>query len=175
MSFSRTARREPRPTSAAATLCALALALVAALPARAATPIDLGDPSVLSQQGQRLRIALPYGAPPGAHVSATRFEVVSVTAPAGWSAPDPEQFTIAKPARRNLVFLQSDEKIDAPELTVAVRVSGQADGLQTWRISVPPARSAIDASGVRAASMPAAPRSASKRAARRTTPRSAMQ
>jgi len=161
------ARRASRPSFTAVSLCALALA--AAMPALAATPIDLGDPSVLSQQGQRLRIALPYGSPPGEHVSATRFEVVSVAAPAGWSAPDPMQFTIAKPARRNLVYLQSNETIDAPELTVAVRVAGQADGLQTWRIAVPPARSAISAPEMRPASVPVKPRSASKRSARRTT------
>ncbi len=149
-------------------LCVFALALGADFQAHAATPIDLGEPSVLSQQGQRLRIALPYGSPPGEPVSATRFEVFSVEAPAGWTAPDPGRFTIAKPARRNLVYLQSHQTIDAPELILAVRVAGQEDGLQTWRISVPPARSASSTTEARPAAVPASQRNAAKRKARRS-------
>lgn len=119
--------------------------------------LDLGEPSVLSQRGQRLKLALPYGSAPGERVSATRFEIVSVVAPDGWRAPEPGAFTIAKPARRNLVFLQSDEPVDAPELTVTVRIADQPQAARTWRIVVPPARDTASADG---GSAPAAARGA---------------
>ena len=69
-----------RPLAAAAVALALAAPGLAA--AQAAT-IDLGDPSVMSQRGQRLALALPYGSSPGERVSVSRFEVVSVKAPDG--------------------------------------------------------------------------------------------
>ncbi|RPH45329.1 MAG: hypothetical protein EHM87_06775 [Burkholderiales bacterium] len=101
--------------------------------------LDLGAPSVHSQQGQRLKLLMPFGSAPGEPVSVTRFEVVSVQAPAGFAAPDAAGFTISKPPSRNLVLLQSREPIEAPELTVTVRVADQPEGMQTWKIGVPPA------------------------------------
>jgi hypothetical protein len=136
-----------RRASPAAAL--LALALVAVAPAAhasgAAAPLDLGEPSVLSQRGQRLKLALPYGSAPGERVSASRFEVVSVTAAEGWRAPDPAGFEIAKPPRGNVAYLTSRERVDAPELTVVLRVADQPEGQQAWRIAVPPARAAVSA------------------------------
>lgn len=120
---------------------ALAIALLAAgasAPALATPAIDLGHPSVLSARGQKLKIAVPYGSAPGETVSATRFEVLAVEAPPGWPAPDAAAFTIIKPARRNVVMLQSRELVDAPEVKVTLRVANQPDGAQTWRIDVPP-------------------------------------
>ncbi|HYF59317.1 MAG TPA: hypothetical protein VEA81_10205 [Burkholderiaceae bacterium] len=123
-------------------LRAALLAVLCAAPALAAAAVDLGDPSVMSQQGQRLKLALPYGSTPGERVSVSRFEVVSVQAPAGGRAPEPADFTIAKPERRNLVLLQSREPVDAPELLLAVRVADQPGSEQTWRIAVPAPRAA---------------------------------
>jgi hypothetical protein len=167
------ARRRPHAASRAAALLALALAAVApgAFASGTAPPLDLGEPSVLSQRGQRLKLALPYGSAPGERVSATRFEVVSVSAADGWRAPDPAGFEFAKPPRRNFVYLTSREPVDAPELTVVLRVADQPEGEQTWRIAVPPARAAVSAVPVSApaAAVPRAARgSAAARAARRT-------
>jgi hypothetical protein len=152
-----------------ATLLA-ALAAPAAASAPTAQPaLDLGAPSVQSQRGQRLKVAVPFGSAPGEPVSVTRFEVVSVQAPAGFTAPDAAGFTISKPASRNLVFLQSRESIEAPELILTVRVADQPEGAQTWTIGVPQAK----------ASMPmaladSAPRaSGAERAARRSPARKA--
>jgi len=152
-----------------ATLLA-ALAAPAAASAPAALPaLDLGAPSVQSQRGQRLKVAVPFGSAPGEPVSATRFEVVSVQAPAGFTAPDAAGFTISKPASRNLVFLQSRESIEAPELTLTVRVADQPEGAQTWTIGVPPARASMPT-----ALADAAPRaSRAERPARRGTARKA--
>jgi hypothetical protein len=133
--------------------------------------LDLGEPSVLSQRGQRLRIALPFGSAPGERVSATRFEVVSVSAPDGWKAPDAQSITVSKSEHRNLVFLQSTDPIDAPELTLSVQVAGQADEPQRWNVVVPPARATMTpVSQVAAAGVPGRPSSKAKpRAVRRAT------
>jgi hypothetical protein len=154
----------------------LGAALLAALtaPAAASTPtalpaLDLGAPSVQSQRGQRLKLVVPFGSTPGEPVSVTRFEVVSVQAPAGFQAPDPAGFTISKPASRNLVFLQSRESIEAPELTLTVRVADQPEGMQTWTVGVPPAQASMPM-----ARADAAPRaSGTERPARRGSARQA--
>jgi hypothetical protein len=163
-----------RPFLRSIAVASAALALAAPAIAAASTPpapasIDLGDPSVLSQRGQRLALALPYGSAPGEPVSVSRFEVVSVKAPEGWAAPDPAGFSFAKPPRRNVVYLRSRETVDAPELTVTVRVAEQPDSLQTWTIGVPPARaSATAAPAMTPVSARAAP---AERAARRAPAR----
>jgi hypothetical protein len=111
--------------------------------AAAAPALDLGEPSVLSQQGQRLKVALPYGSAPGERVSPTRFEVVSVQVPAGFTAPAVEGFTLSSPGQRNLVFLQSRERVDAPEVVLTVRLADRPDDApQAWRIRVPPSKAA---------------------------------
>jgi hypothetical protein len=124
-----------RPLVAAAVALALAAPGLAA--ARTAT-IDLGNPSLMSQRGQRLALAPPCGSSPGERVSVSRFEVVSVKAPDGWTTPDPAGFSVAQPPRLNVVYLRSRETVDAPELTVTVRVAEPPDSLQTFTIGVPP-------------------------------------
>ena len=138
-----TARRPPRPAFAAVSAVLLAAATTMPMGAAASQAIDLGDPSVLSQQGQRLAIALPYGSAPGERISVTRFEVVSVRAPDGWSAPDPAGFSLAKPAHRNVVYLRSREAVDAPELALTVRVADQPASAQTFTVRLPPARVSV--------------------------------
>ncbi|MFM1989149.1 MAG: hypothetical protein RJA99_2106 [Pseudomonadota bacterium] len=127
-----------RLPSAALALALLAASAAAPAPALATPAIDLGLPSVLSARGQKLKLAVPYGSAPGEAVSATRFEVVSVEAPPGWPAPNAAAFTVIKPARRNVVMLQSSELVDAPEVVVTLRIADQPEGAQTWRIGVPP-------------------------------------
>jgi hypothetical protein len=157
--------RTPRHAFAA---LSAALLVMTAPPLATAAPqgIDFGDPSVLSQRGQRLALALPYGSAPGERVSVSRFEVVSVKAPDGWVAPDPAGFSLAKPSRRNLVYLQSREAVDAPELALTVRVVEQPDSLQTFTVRVPPARVSdpeIPAEAVAAGAPPKAVRRAPAR------------
>jgi hypothetical protein len=111
-----------------------------AMPATGAeADIDLGEPSVLSQRGQRLKLAIPYGSAPGERVSSVGIEIVSIEAANGARAPDLKRFTTATPERRKLVFMTSAERIDAAELTIHYRFIGQPGSLQTWRVSVPPA------------------------------------
>ena len=124
-----------RPSSAIA-----ALALAAASWAGNAGAIELGEASVVSQQGQRLKVVVPYGAAPGETVPVLRFSVQSASAPAGAAAPDPALFTIAKPARGNLVVLQSSEVVSAPEVELVLAVAGQPGAQATYRLKIPPAQ-----------------------------------
>jgi hypothetical protein len=157
-------RSRPLPAS----LAAVVLACVAgtAIPALAAPALDLGEPSVLSQRGQRLKLAWPYGSEPGERVSVTRFEVVSVEAPAGFVAPTPSEITISAPARRNVVFLQSRHPVDAPELVVTLRVADQPEGAQAWRLGLPPASASEDVAPVATAAPAVAPPARPARARR---------
>ena len=113
---------------------------LAAMPASGAEgDVDLGEPSVLSQRGQRLKLAIPYGSAPGERVSAVGIEIVSIEAANGARVPDLMRFTTATPERRKLVFMTSAERVDATALTINYRFTGQPDSLQTWYVMVPPA------------------------------------
>jgi hypothetical protein len=101
--------------------------------------IDMGDASVLSQQGQRLKVAVPYGSDVGEKFPLLRFEVRSVEAAAGQSAPVARDFTISKPESRNVIFLQSKEPITASNLKLVLAVAGSPGQLLAYDLAVPPA------------------------------------
>lgn len=133
----------PRPVRAPARWLAALLALAGLTLPVASMAIDLGDASVLSRQGQRLELAIPFGSAPGERVSVTRFEVVSVEAATeGAAAPDPGRFTISRPERRNVVYLRSERPVDLDRLRIVVAVSG-LDGpgsAAAYDIVIPPPR-----------------------------------
>lgn len=121
--------------------CALAVLALHCLGA-AAADVDLGQASVLSQRGQRLKIAIPFGSSPVDRPSVTRFRVEAVSVPQGYPSLRPEDFTISKPASRNVVFLQSDQDVSAPNVKLSLAViddHGQPTNFDLW---VPPARAA---------------------------------
>jgi hypothetical protein len=122
-------------------LTAISWALLSTAPAIAATGqgIDLGDASVLSQQGQRLKIAVPYGSEVGEKFPLLRFEVQSVEAAEGQFAPSAKGFTISKPENRNVIFLQSKETISTANLKLVLAVAGSPNKLIAYDIAVPPA------------------------------------
>jgi hypothetical protein len=112
----------------------------AAWSAEQASAADLGDASVTTQRGQRLRIAVPYGNAPGQRLSALRFWVESVSVPAGFKAPAPDSFTVLKPVNRNVVYLQSRDRFDAPAIQLVLRVAGDNETSATYNLAVPAAR-----------------------------------
>lgn len=120
-------------------LTASMLALTAMPAAGAQGDIKLGEPSVLSQRGQRLKLAVPYGSATGERISSLGIEIVSIEAPDGERAPDLTRFTTATPEQRNLVFITSAERVDAAALTINYRFIDRPNSLQTWRVMVPPA------------------------------------
>lgn len=129
-----------RHKSRAPALLMTAMLAFLAMPATGAEgAIDLGEPSVLSQRGQRLKLAIPYGSAPGERVSSVGIEIVSIEVANGARAPDIKRFTTATPERRKLVFMTSAERVDAAELTINYRFIGQPGSVQRWRVSVPPA------------------------------------
>jgi hypothetical protein len=138
------ARKNPKTASVLASLLrltAVSWALLATAQAQAVTDqgIDMGDASVMSQQGQRLKIAVPYGSNVGEKFPLLRFEVKSVEAAEGQSAPSARGFTISKPENRNVIFLQSQEPITTSNLKLVLAVAGSPGKLVAYDIAVPPA------------------------------------
>jgi hypothetical protein len=107
---------------------------------RAHAAIDLGDASVRSQQGQRLKIAVPYGSAPGQRVSAVRFVVSDIEVPPGYKAPAVNKLTILKPIDRNIVYVQSSERFYAPSVQMKIRVVDSDTDPTTFNLRVPPAK-----------------------------------
>ena len=122
---------------------AFAAALTASAPSLAA--LDLGDASVLSQQGQRLKVAVGYGSAPGERIPVTRFSVVEIRSEAKDGLPIARNFTISQPEKRNIVYLQSRELVAAEKLQLVMRSSDQPTKDVVYDLVVPPARSALTA------------------------------
>ena len=132
----------------------------------AAHAIDMGDASVLSQQGQRLKIAVPYGSAPNEAVAVMRFAVGDVTVPAGYLAPKAGDFVISKPERRNFIILQSRESVNAPRVQLVLNVANNDAPKVAYDLAVPPARY----SGAASTAKPAAKSTAAGQRALRKKP-----
>lgn len=107
--------------------------------------LDLGDASVMSQQGQRLKVAVGYGSAPGERIPVTRFSVVEIRSDAQSGLPIARNFTISQPEKRNIVYLQSRELVAAEKLQLVMRSSDQPTKDVVYDLVVPPARSALTA------------------------------
>lgn len=119
-----------------------------------AQSVDLGDASVLSQQGQRLKLAVPFGSEPGANIPLLRFQVQSVEAGEGQRAPSAKGFTISKPENRNVIFLQSEENVSASNLKLVLAVADGSGKRVAYDIVVPPASASTVAVASQAAPAP---------------------
>jgi len=131
--------KRPRSRLSSGLVMASMLALTAMPATGAAGDVDLGEPSVLSQRGQRLKLAIPYGSATDERVSSMGIEIVSIEAPDGSRTPDLKRLTTATPEQRKLVFITSAERVDAAALTINYRFIDRPNSLQTWRVTVPPA------------------------------------
>jgi hypothetical protein len=108
----------------------------------ASAVVDLGDASVLSQQGQRLKVAVVYGSGPSERVPVTRFSIADVRVEGSTVPPKPEQFTISAPAKRNIVYLQSKEIVTADKVQLVMTAADTPDKKVVYDLIVPPAKSA---------------------------------
>ena len=124
---------------------ALALLAVLSFASSAHATLDLGDASVMSQQGQRLKVAVGYGSAPGERIPVTRFSVVEIRSEAKNGLPLARNFTISQPEKRNIVYLQSRELVAADKLQLVMRSSDQPTKDVVYDLVVPPARSALTA------------------------------
>ncbi len=104
--------------------------------------VQLGNASVLSQQGQRLKMAVAYDVKAGERAPLLRFTVDEVQVPEGYRKVSARGFTMTQGENSKVIFLQSAEIFDAPEVTVALRVANQPDGFRVYRVAVPPAQAA---------------------------------
>jgi hypothetical protein len=105
--------------------------------------VDLGDASVLSQQGQRLKVAVVYGSGPAERVPVTRFSVAEVRAEGTAPAPKAELFTISAPEKRNIVFLQSKEIVRTDKIQIVMTAADNPSKKVVYDLLVPPAKSAV--------------------------------
>ena len=121
--------------------------------------IDLGQPRVLSQRGQRLKVAVPYGAAPDEPVSASRIWVADASAAPGDRPLSADDFVVLKPEHRNVVVLQSQHPVTASRVMLTLRVAGQDDA-STYDLAVPPVQFAPIESASRAQTAPPATRRA---------------
>jgi hypothetical protein len=125
------------------TLLAAASATFIAFANPAFAAVDLGDASVLSQQGQRLKVAVVYGSGAGENVPVTRFSVAEIRADAKDGAPKAEMFTISQPLKRNIIFLQSKEIVRLEKLQLVMTAADSPDKKVVYDLIVPPAKSAL--------------------------------
>lgn len=120
----------------------LVMAVAALTSLNAVAAVQLGDATVISQQGQRLKIAVPYASAPGERVPVLRFTIDQLTVPAGFKAPSPRSFTMLQSESRNMVILQSRDIFDAPSVDLTVKVANQTDGTQAYQLKVPASQQA---------------------------------
>lgn len=129
---------------------ALVLAAVALLATQAASAVEqrveFGAPTVLSQQGQRLKVAVPFRTAPEDRATAAAFLVRATTANGGFTAPQAASFTIMRPDETPYVVFQSAEIVDAPELSMTFSVAGDPNSPYRMDLKIP-----VDASGSLAA------------------------
>lgn len=125
----------PGTLLARSAVCAFtALIVLAASPAKA---IEFGTASVMSGQGQRLKVAIPFIANPGELVSVTQFQVMASEAASGTVRPDPARFTLSMPMNRNVLFLQSEELMNAGTVHLVVGLAGRRDSDVRYDLLIP--------------------------------------
>jgi hypothetical protein len=103
----------------------------------AVAAVQLGQATVLSQQGQRLKVAVPYGTTPGERVPVLRFSIVDSAVPAGFKEVSPKSFTVSQGENKNVVVFQSREIFSAPSVKLSVRVANQDEIAQIYDLTVP--------------------------------------
>lgn len=114
------------------TLGALLFAL-----AGSAFAVEWGIAGVLSQQGQRLKVAIPYTTKSPEPVSVLQFRVVRSAAPEGSFSPEPQSFTISKAPGQNMVILQSRELVYANQVDLVVQVVTEPDKAVRYDLRIP--------------------------------------
>ncbi|MGE0313083.1 MAG: hypothetical protein AB7P21_15840 [Lautropia sp.] len=149
------ARRWPRAALAGTGLAIAAWALLTMQAAGAVEqPVAFGAPTVLSQQGQRLKVAIPMRTAPDDRATAAAFLVRSARAGEGFASPQPERFTVLRPADSPYVVFQSDEVVASPALSMTFSVAGDPNSPYRMDLRIPADASgslaALDSAGARA-------------------------
>ena len=148
--------RKPLAALAVATAVALASSPAGAVE----TSVEFGAPTVLSSQGQRLKVVLPVKSAPDDWATAASFMVRETEVPHGHAALPAGGFTVMRPAASDYVVFQSGDIVRAPEVSLIISVAGDPRSpyrmaLQGPQASVAPAMAA--AAGVERARRVAMP------------------
>ncbi|MGE0798221.1 MAG: hypothetical protein AB7G13_34040 [Lautropia sp.] len=140
-----TRRNRPSTTAtlgagSAGLLAAGLLALVVAGPAAAVEgPIQFGAPTVLSEQGQRLKVVVPVQSPPNDRATAASFLVTETEVPQGFAPLPAQSFTVMRPQQSDYVVFQSGEVVRTPEVALVVSVAGDPNSPYRMDLRVPAA------------------------------------
>ena len=100
-----------------------------------ANAIEWGTAGVLSQQGQRLKVAVPFAA--SERISVVQFMVISSSATAGSNSPDPAEFTISKSPDTGMVFFQSSEPIYTSAIDLVIQVASDPGSAVRYQLRIP--------------------------------------
>ena len=117
-----------------------------------ATAIDLGDASVMSMQGQRLKIAVPYGSKPGEKVPLLRFSIESISGSGTSEGIVVDEFVISQPEFRNVIYLQSRDPVKASNIKLVLNIADNPVQQVAYDLVVPPlkyAQSQVEEVGVK--------------------------
>ena len=101
--------------------------------------VDFGAPTVVSQQGQRLKVVVPVRSAPDDRATAASFLVRETEVPQGFQALPAQGFTVMRPAMADYVVLQSGDVVSSPEVTLTVSVAGDPRSPYRMDLQVPPA------------------------------------
>ena len=101
--------------------------------------VDFGAPTVLSQQGQRLKVVVPVRSAQDDRATAASFLVRETEVPQGYHALPAQDFTVMRPAMADYVVFQSGEVVDSPEVSLVVSVAGDPRSPYRMDLQVPPA------------------------------------
>lgn len=128
----------PLRIRSAASAAIAAFALLLAPAAAVEQPIDFGAPTVLSLQGQRLKVLVPVASAPGDRATASSFLIRETEVPLGYEAVSAQAFTVMRPAGADYVVFQSREVVDSPQVSLVVSVAGDPRGPYRMELQVPP-------------------------------------
>jgi hypothetical protein len=101
--------------------------------------VDFGAPTVVSQQGQRLKVVVPVMSAPDDRATAASFLVRETEVPQGFHALPAQDFTVMRPAQADYVVFQSGEVVHSPEVSLIVSVAGDPRSPYRMDLQVPPA------------------------------------
>ncbi|MDO5055772.1 MAG: hypothetical protein Q4E06_00395 [Lautropia sp.] len=104
-------------------------------------PVTFGEPIVLSQQGQRLKVLLPFQSAPNDRATAAAFLVEEADVPATHKAPVARDFTVMRPDSSPYVIFHSKQDVHAPSIVLTVSVAGDENSPYQMRLNIPGAGS----------------------------------
>lgn len=99
--------------------------------------VDFGAPTVLSAQGQRLKVMVPVRSAPDDRATAASFMVRETEVPQGYATMPAGDFTVMRPAASEYVVFQSGDVVTAPEVSLIVSVAGDPRSPYRMDLQVP--------------------------------------